>query len=506
MSWSIKTACVLYLILILESHLEQKIPPQNIEAEQSVLGGLMLEQEAWDEVADLIGEDDFYKPSHKKIFNAIKNLNRINQPTDLVTVSNFLMDKKQLEVVGGPAYLAEMIDLVPSTANIATYAKIVHEKSLLRKVITLSKEISDQAYSQEFVDVSSLMDQIESKVFNLAEQKQVTGLVDSSDLVKASLEKLEELFAKQGQVTGVPTGFIEMDEMTAGLHPGELIIIAARPSMGKTAFSLNVALGAALKVKKSVAYFSVEMGKEQMMIRMLAAQAKIPLGHLRVGQLDDRSWPRLINSAAALSDANIFIDDTAGISPFEIRAKARRLKAKQGLDLIMVDYLQLMSLKQKVESREREVSEISKMLKAIAKELQIPVVALAQLNRGVEGRSDRRPMLSDLRESGSIEQDADVIMMLYREDYYDRDNPDIKGISEVIIAKQRNGPTGTVRLRWQAEYGLFSNLIDGPEAPIPATPFEGAKSHNKRHSGFGSGLPPDLPPPGSPPKNYAPSI
>ncbi|MCB9027365.1 MAG: replicative DNA helicase [Bdellovibrionaceae bacterium] len=485
--------------------MDLKIPPQNIEAEQSVLGGLMLEQEAWDEIADLINEDDFYKPSHKKIFAAIKDLNKQNHPTDLVTVSNLLMDKKQLDVVGGPSYLAEMIDLVPSTANIATYAKIVHEKSLLRKIISLSKEISDQAYAQEFVDVSSFMDELESKVFNLAEQKQVTGLIDSSDLVKASLEKLEELYANQGQVTGVPTGFVEMDEMTAGFHPGELIIIAARPSMGKTAFSLNVALGAALKEKKSVAYFSVEMGKEQMMIRMLAAQAKIPLGHLRVGQLDDRSWPRLINSAASLSDANIFIDDTAGISPFEIRAKARRLKAKHGLDLIMVDYLQLMSLKQKVESREREVSEISKMLKAISKELQIPVVALAQLNRGVEGRSDRRPMLSDLRESGSIEQDADVIMMLYREDYYDRDNPDIKGISEIIIAKQRNGPTGTVRLRWQAEYGLFSDFVDGPEAPMPTTPFEGASSNAMKRGGGGAlGMPPDLPPPGSPPKNYAP--
>ena len=490
--------------IVVESPLDHKLPPQNIEAEQSILGGLMLEQDAWDEIADQVSEEDFYKPSHRKIFNAIKELHKHSQPTDLVTVSNKLLDTQQLEVVGGPAYLAEMIDLIPSTANITSYAKIVHEKSLLRKVISLSKEISDKAYSQDFVDVSSFVDELESKVFNIAEQKQVSGLIDSSDLVKASLEKLEELFANKGEVTGVSTGFVEMDEMTAGLHPGELVIVAARPSMGKTAFSLNIALSAALKEKKSVAYFSVEMGKEQMMIRMLAAEAKIQLGNLRVGQLDDRSWPRLINSAAALSDANIFIDDTAGISPFEIRAKARRLKAKHGLDLIMVDYLQLMSLKQKVESREREVSEISKMLKAIAKELQVPVIALAQLNRGVEGRSDRRPMLSDLRESGSIEQDADVICMLYREDYYDRDNPDIKGISEVIIGKQRNGPTGTVKLRWQAEYGLFSDLVDAPDAPMPTAPFENRPPAPQSHGGGGPGMPPDLPPPGSPPKNYAP--
>lgn len=481
--------------------MSNRLPPQNIEAEQSVLGGLMLEQEAWDEIADIVAEEDFYKPAHRKIFASIKELNKHNQPTDLVTVSNYLMDRQQLDVIGGPAYLAEMMDLIPSTANIATYSKIIREKSLLRKVISLTGEIAEQAYTQDFVDVSSFMDQIEAKVFSIAEQKQVSGLVDSSDLVKASLEKLEYLYANRGQVTGVCSGFTELDEMTAGFQPGEITIIAARPSMGKTAFSVNIALNAALREKKSVAYFSVEMGKEQMMIRMLAAEAKIPLGDLRVGQLDDRTWPRLINSAAALSDANIFIDDTAGISPFEIRAKARRLKAKHGLDLIMVDYLQLMSLKQKVESREREVSEISKMLKEIAKELQIPVLALAQLNRGVEGRSDRRPMLSDLRESGSIEQDADIIMMLYREDYYDRDNPDIKGISEVIVGKQRNGPTGTVKLRWQAEYGLFSDLVQGPEAPMPTSPFPPTSSR-----GGSKGMPPDLPPPGGPPKNYAPSF
>ncbi|MBI2811893.1 MAG: replicative DNA helicase, partial [Candidatus Melainabacteria bacterium] len=262
----------------------------------------------------------------------------------------------------------------------------------------------------------------------------------------------------------------------------ELIIIAARPSMGKTALSLNIALYAALREKKKVAYFSVEMGKEQVMIRMLASSSKIRLSDLRVGKIDDQAWPRLINTAAALSETGLFIDDTSGISPFEIRAKARRMKAKHGLDMIMIDYLQLMSLKGRMESREREVSEISKLLKSIAKELRVPVVALAQLNRGVEGRSDRRPMLSDLRESGSIEQDADVITMIYRPDYYDRDNPEVKGLAEIIIAKQRNGPTDTVKLRWIPEYGIFENLVRGPDSPMPdmptPTPLRGGKPMN----------------------------
>jgi replicative DNA helicase len=284
----------------------------------------------------------------------------------------------------------------------------------------------------------------------------------------------------------VSTGFQELDELTAGLHPGELIILAARPSMGKTALSLNMAVNAALNDKKKVAYFSVEMGKEQVMIRALASSARIRLGDLRIGKIDDQAWPRLINTAAALSETGLFIDDTSGISPFEIRAKARRMKAKYGLDMIIIDYLQLMSMKTKMESREREVSEISKLLKSIAKELQVPVIALAQLNRGVEGRSDRRPMLSDLRESGSIEQDADVIMMIYREDYYDRDNPEIKGLAEVIIGKQRNGPVDTVKLRWKPEFGIFENLIRGPDAPMPDAP------------------PPPTPIRGGPPKNFEP--
>lgn len=450
--------------------MENRLPPQNIDAEKSILGGLMLEQEAWDEVSELLIEEDFYKPGHRKIYSAIRDLHRREMPSDLITVSNALLERGDLDAIGGPAYLAEMIDQTPSTANIASYAKIVQEKSLLRKVISASQEFADKAYTQDFENVEAFLDTMESKVFQLAESKSTVGLVDASQLVKFSMDKIESLYGQSNTVTGLSTGFSELDDLTAGLHPGELIIIAARPSMGKTAFSLNIAAHAAMKEKKAVAYFSVEMGKEQVMTRMLASTAKIRLSDLRIGKLDDQAWQRLINNAAAMSETSLFIDDTSGISPFDIRAKVRRMKAKHGLDLIMIDYLQLMSMKQKFESREREVSEISKLLKSIAKEMQVPVIALAQLNRGVEGRSDRRPMLSDLRESGSIEQDADVIGMLYREDYYNKDNPEIRGVAEVIIAKQRNGPTDTVKLKWMPEYGIFDNLVRGPDAPMPDSP------------------------------------
>lgn len=471
--------------------MESRLPPQNLEAERSILGGLMLDQEAWDEVSETIIEDDFYKPSHRKVFACIRELHRREIPADLLTVANLLMERGELESIGGAAYLAEMSEQTPSTANIASYAKIVQEKSLLRKIIQSSQEFVDQAYGQEFENMDTFLDTIEAKVFQLAESKVQSGLIDASELVKLSLEKIESLYANQLMVTGVPSGFSELDDLTAGFHPGEMTILAARPSMGKTALSLNIALHAAMNEKKKVAYFSVEMGKEQVMVRMLASSAKLRLSDLRIGKVDDRMWPRLINSAAALSESGLFIDDSSGVSPFEIRAKARRMKAQHGLDMIMIDYLQLMSMKNRMESREREVSEISKLLKSIAKELQVPVIALAQLNRSVEGRSDRRPMLSDLRESGSIEQDADVIMMIYREDYYDRDNPEIKGVAEVIIAKQRNGPTDTVKLKWVPEYGVFENLVRSADAPMPEAP----PSNNGGNRPRG---------PGGRPQNFAP--
>ena len=491
----------------------ERIPPNNIEAEASVLGGLMLEQEAWDEISDLVRSEDFYKPSHRKIFKCIETLNRKNLPADLVTVSNQLIESGELEQVGGPSYLAELLEQTISAANIKTHAQIIADKSMARKIISVGQGIVDQGYSQDYEDIQQFVDTAEANVYNVTQKTASNGLVGASELVKTSLEKLEELYAKQDDVTGVPSGFIELDEMTSGFQPGELIIIAARPSMGKTAFSLNVTLNACLREKKKIAYFSVEMAKEQMMMRMLSIASKIPMGELRNGTLNDKAWPKLISTAATMSEAPVFIDDTSGISPYEIRSKLRRLASKVGVDMIIVDYLQLMSLKQKVESREREVSEISKTLKAVAKEFQIPVIALAQLNRGVEGRTDRRPMLSDLRESGSIEQDADIIMMLFREDYYDRDNPDIKGVAEVIIGKQRNGPTGTVKLRWMPEYGLFDNLdpsYGGPEPPPPnePPPSFGSGGPGKGSTGSGSSDP-GLPPPpssGGPPPNLAPSF
>lgn len=443
----------------------------------------MLEASALDEIIDIINESDFYSPTHQRLFSAIKELSRKDSPTDIVTISNYLLERKELELAGGMPYLVELADTIPSTANIVSYANIVREKSVLRRVIQMSSGFIDKAYKMEFEDISGFLDHIEQDVFNIAEARNATGLMDVNELIKQSITKLEDLYARQLSVTGVPSGFTALDNMTAGFQPGELIVIAARPSMGKTAFSLNVALNAALREGKKVAYFSVEMSSVQVMLRLLAGAAKVNMSDLRVGHLNERAWGRIISSAGQISETGLYIDDSAAISPFEIRSKARRLKAKHGLDLIMIDYLQMMSMKQKVESREREVSEISRLLKAIAKELKVPVVALAQLNRAVEGRSDRRPMLSDLRESGSIEQDSDVIMMLYREDYYDRENPEIKGLAEVIVAKQRNGPTDTIKLKWVPEFGLFENIVQGAEAPLPSDPPSSGRPQNNNSQG-----------------------
>ncbi len=462
-----------------------RIPPQNIEAEQSILGGLMLDREALDQVGDMIEVSDFYKPSHQKIYEAVKELHQKGQPIDIITVTNILQSAGDLEMAGGPEYLISLLDKTISSANITSHAKIVREKALLRRLIQTSTHLIERAYTNEFADIESFIDQAETEMFKVGENKTTTGLVGSMDIVKASIQKIEELYKRKADVTGISTGFAGLDKKTSGLHPGELTIIAARPSMGKTAFSLNVAQHIALREKKTVAYFSLEMGKESMMMRMLSSESRVSMSEIRNGRIPDSAWPKLINAAGGLSEASLFLDDTSGISPFEIRSRCRRLKAEHGLDVIMIDYLQLMDLKQKVESRERAVSEISKSLKAIAKELQVPVIALAQLNRGVEGRSDRRPMLSDLRESGSIEQDADVIMMLYRDDYYDKDDADKQGRAEVIIGKQRNGETGTVHLRFDAQYARFRDAEPENVSSMP---------------------PPQAPPPmpGGRPKNFAP--
>lgn len=444
-----------------------RIPPQNIDAEQSIIGGLLVEPETSDSILEDISSEDFYNNSHKKIYKVIQSLQKKSQPIDLVTVSNALKDLGQLDEIGGAAYLAEMVNETPLSGNIESYAKIVKEKSILRKLISVSQSIAGKAYDMDFEDIESFLDHAEAEVFNVAEERDTQGLVPVSEIVSSSVKRIEDLYEKKIDITGISTGFSDLDRMTAGFQPGEMIIVAARPSMGKTAFSLNLATHAALKEKKNVAFFSVEMSKETLMLRLLALESEISMSDMRVGKVPDKSWTKLIDVASKLSGIQLYIDDSSGVSPYEIRAKCRRLKKQQGLDMIIVDYLQIMDLKQKVESRERAVSEMSRMLKAIAKELNVPIIALAQLNRGVEGRTDRRPLLSDLRESGSIEQDADVIMMLYREDYYEKGNLNNNGIAEVIINKQRNGPVGTIKLGWSAQYGRFSNLAPASYAPPP---------------------------------------
>ncbi|MFN8790210.1 MAG: replicative DNA helicase [Bdellovibrionales bacterium] len=443
-----------------------RVPPQNLEAEQSILGGLMLNPEAFDLIADRIDAEDFYSPGHQKIYSAIRDLHSKGKPVDLVTVTDQLQTRNEFEAVGGYVYLAQLLERTISSANILAYTQIVKEKALLRRLISTSTHIIEKAYTSE-QDVQTIVDIAEGEILKVSDTKLHEGLVDSMQIVKDSIKRIEELYQRKEEITGIPTGFSLLDKMTSGFHPGQLVVIAARPSMGKTAFSINIASHAALRAKKSVAYFSLEMSKEDLMLRLLASEAKVHMGSLRNGRLQDSDWPRLIAAAGALSEAKLYVDDTAGVSPHEVRARARRLKAKGELDMIVIDYLQFMQLKQNRESRAVEVSEISRQLKSIAKELHVPVIALAQLNRAVEGRTDRRPMLSDLRESGSIEQDADIIMMLFREDYYDKEDPEKKGKSTVIIGKQRNGETGDVPLRFDGAYQRFRDVEPEPISPLP---------------------------------------
>jgi len=454
--------------------MELRTPPNNVDAEKFILGGLLVQPEAFETVSEILIPSDFYKLVHQKLYQVMVELNNRREPFDIVTVSNALKAKKELEQIGGSAVLAEIMNEGPTAVNIGHYSKIVKELSLLRKMIRVNTEILDTAYDRNYENIDGFIDEAESKVFSVAKQRETSGgLVGAAELIKVSIDKLTELAARKEEIIGIPSGFTALDKMTAGFQGGDLIILAARPSMGKTAFSLNLALNASMQHKKKVAYFSIEMGKEQLMMRMLATEAKVDMSDLRIGRIKDNDWPRLIDRASKLGEAQLYVDETSAISPQEIRSKARRLKQQHGLDMIMVDYLQLMRLRTRIESREREVAEISSSLKAIAKELDIPVIALAQLNRGVEGRSGeaRKPVLSDLRESGSIEQDADIIMMLYREEYYEPDNPDIKGQADLLVRKHRNGPVGDVKMRWEAKYGKFSNWQDSvPTNPMPPPP------------------------------------
>lgn len=448
--------------------------PSSLSAERAILGILLMgEAEDWDEVASFLKEEDFFQPAHRTIFSHIKDIYKKGQSADPITLANSLKKSEQLDQVGGTSYLSDLIHQLTSKANISAYAKITVEKAVLRKVIQKSEEFIQKAYKEDYTKIEHFIDYLESEIFKLGDNQSQSDLVPLNDLVETGLKKLEDLFHKKISLTGISSSFPALDDLTSGFQPSELVVLAARPSMGKTALSLNIGLYNALYQKKKVAFFSLEMSKEAVLMRLLSSLSRINLSQIMSGQVPDNRWSDLISAAAKLSDSDFYIDDSSPLSPYEIRAKARRLRARQGLDLIIVDYLQLMRLPEKTETREREVSEMSRLLKSFAKELQIPIITLSQLNRGVEGRSNRRPILSDLRESGAIEQDADLIMMLYREDYYEEET-ESSGLAEVIINKQRNGPTGTVELSWLPKFGSFENYIPSsenrPPLPEPGSP------------------------------------
>ena len=441
--------------------LAQRIPPQSLEAEVSVLGGILLENEALNRVLEVIREGDFYRESHRKIFSAILDLYERNEPADLITLSEVLKKRGSFEEVGGIEYLNSLVNSVPTAANISYYAKIIKEKSILRKLINRATEIVSQGYG-DAGDVDEFLDRAEHSIFEISEDRVRPSFHPIKDIIKSSFKTIEKLYEKRQLITGVATGFSRLDELTSGLQPSELIIVAGRPSMGKTAFALNIAQHAAIEARVPAAIFSLEMAKEQLALRMLCSEAKVDAHRLRGGFLSESDWPKLTRAAGNLSEAPIFIDDTPGLTALEMRAKSRRLKAERNLGLIIVDYLQLMRGKANSDTREQEISDISRSLKALAKELTVPVIALSQLNRRVEERGDRRPQLADLRESGAIEQDADVIIFLYRDEVYSRSDEN-RGKAEIIIGKQRNGPTDKFELAFLDKYTCFENLSSLPE-------------------------------------------
>jgi replicative DNA helicase len=447
----------------------QKLPPQNIEAEQMVLGAILIENDAMNKVVELLSPEDFYKDAHRRIYTVMIDMFEAGEAIDLVTLPDALRGKVGLEAVGGASYLAHLVSLVPTAANIKNHARIIREKSVLRKLIHSATEIITQSYddSRTVVNIDELLDRAEKSIFEIAQNKIRDTFVSMKSIVGHSFAIVERLYERKEMVTGLPTGFVDLDERTSGFQPSDLIIVAGRPSMGKTAFVLNVAAHAAIEKGKTVAIFSLEMSKEQLVLRLLGSESRVDAHKLRTGHLSDRDWTPLSNAAGRLAEAPIFIDDTAAISVLEMRAKARRLKADAGLDLVVVDYLQLMRGRGDEGSREQEISNISRSLKALAKELQVPVVALSQLNRAVETRptKDKRPLLADLRESGAIEQDADVILFLYRDEVYNKCTCPYdgdcscgqRGKAEVIIGKQRNGPIGIVDLTFINRYTRFEN-------------------------------------------------
>jgi len=441
-----------------------KLPPHSVEAEQSVLGGLLLENEALDKIADLLTGGDFYRHDHRLIFEHICKLIERNRPADIVTVAESLESSAELSGVGGIAYLGALAQNTPTAANIRRYAEIVRERAVMRKLVEVGSGIAESAYSPQGRDAQQLLDEAEARIFQIAEggKRSSEGFVDIKVLLPQVADRIDQLFQRDNpsDVTGVPSGFSDLDSMTSGLQPGDLVIVAGRPSMGKTAFSLNMAENVALDTGLPVAVFSMEMAATQLAMRMIGSVGRLDQHRMRTGRLEDEDWVRLTTALGRLNDAPIFIDEGAGLTSFDLRARARRLHRQCGkLGLIVVDYLQLMSApaNRQGENRATEISEISRSLKSLAKELDVPVIALSQLNRSVEQRPDKRPVMSDLRESGAIEQDADVILFIYRDEVYNPDTPD-KGTAEIIIAKQRNGPIGRVRLTFLGEHTRFENF------------------------------------------------
>ncbi|MCM3164394.1 replicative DNA helicase [Metabacillus litoralis] len=436
--------------------LGDRIPPQNIEAEQAVLGAIFLQPSSITLTSELLIPEDFYRASHQKIYNAMLDLSDKGEPVDLVTITAALADVNLLEEVGGVSYLSDLANSVPTAANIEYYAKIVEEKSILRRLIRTATTIAQDGYSRED-EVEVLLGEAEKTIMEVAQRKNAGAFQNIKDVLVQTYDNIETLHDRKGDVTGIPTGFIELDKMTAGFQRNDLIIVAARPSVGKTAFALNIAQNVATKTEENVAIFSLEMGADQLVMRMLCAEGNIDAQRLRTGSLTPEDWGKLTMAMGSLSDSGIYIDDTPGIRVGDIRAKCRRLKQESGLGMVLIDYLQLIQGNGRTDNRQQEVSEISRTLKELARELKVPVIALSQLSRGVEQRQDKRPMMSDIRESGSIEQDADIVAFLYRDDYYDKESEN-KNIIEIIIAKQRNGPVGTVSLAFVKEYNKFVNL------------------------------------------------
>ena len=441
-----------------------KMPPHSVEAEQSVLGGLLLDNTAWDRIADLLAEADFYRSDHRLIYHHIVKLIEHSRPADVITVAESLESTKDLPAVGGIPYLSALATTTPSAANIRRYAEIVRERAILRKLAEVASEIADSAYSPMGRDANQILDEAESRVFEIAEQgaRGKQGFQDMPPLLTRVVERIDLLYNRDGasDVTGVPTGFADLDRMTSGLQSGDLVIVAGRPSMGKTSLSMNIAEHVALEGGLPVGIFSMEMAGTQLVMRMLGSVGKLDQHKLRTGRLQDEDWQRLTHAVGRLNDAPIHVDETAALNPLELRARARRLHRQyKQLGLIVVDYVQLMSASNEGENRATELSEISRGMKALAKELNCPVVALSQLNRSLEQRPNKRPVMSDLRESGALEQDADLILFIYRDEVYNPETAD-KGIAEVIIGKQRNGPIGTVRLAFLGEYTRFENLAD----------------------------------------------